>query len=187
MKATTYFLIACLFLTSCGNNDEELTRDTPVSFHFYLELYNTEGAIPSDGEVSLYYPDYFASSTDTIELVVVDDAVSVASDKTLFGDSILPDGWQGIIYGSSIQSALTENIDNTEHILIHYNENTTDTLTIRKLGIAGEISLTYEFRLNGDLLELYSPYVEGQVSNPSSGNLYFTIVKDIEWENIQEN
>lgn len=187
MKATQYILIACLFLTSCSKNDDELSSDTPLSFHFYLELYNTEGATPSDGEVLLYYPNYFASSNDTIGLVVVDDQVSTASGKTLFGDSILPEGWQGIIYGSSFQSPLTQNIDKTDYILIHYNEDITDSLSIRAKGVAGEVSISYEFRLNGDLLELYSPYVEGQVPNPSSGNLYFTIVKDIEWENTQEN
>lgn len=186
-KTISILVIFSLFLTSCSNNDEKPTGDFPVSFHFYLELYNTEGSIPSDGEVLLYYPNYFASSTDAIELVVVDDAVSVASGKTLFGDSILPDGWQGIIYGSSLQSPLTENIDNTDYILIHYNESITDTLSIRAKGDTGEVSISYEFRLNGDLLELYSPYVEGQVPNPSSGNLYFNIVKDIEWENTQEN
>lgn len=187
MKATTFFLvIASLLLSGCSNNDDGLAGGTPVFFHFYLELHNTEGATPSDGEVTLYHPSY-PTSTDIIELVAVDDAVSAAVGKTLFGDSILPNGWQGIIYGSSLQSPLTENIDNTDYILIHYNESITDTLSIRAKGDTGEVSISYEFRLNGDLLELYSPYVEGQVPNPSSGNLYFTIVKDIEWENTQEN
>lgn len=134
----------------------------------------------------LYYPDYFASSNDTNGLVVVDDQVSTSSGKTLFGDSILPDGLQGIIYGGSDCSVLNSNVDYTETLTINYNENEVDTLSIRRYGLRGDQFLKYEFRLNGDLLELYSPYVKGQVPNPSSGNLYFTIVKDIEWENVQE-
>lgn len=174
MKSTTLFLvIASLLLMGCNKDDSTVTCFFGMEErHFYIEILNAVGEIPADGEVSILYP---AISVDLIELSKVDGQTN---GKTIFGLRNSTYGAAGIYFSDGDESILSQNVESTETLYIHYNDNSSDTLTIRKFGLKGDSELTFEFRLNGNLLD----------TTPIFGSdVYFSIVKDIEWENIQEN
>jgi hypothetical protein len=173
MKTTTLFLaITFLFLMGCNKDDGIVTCFFGIERYFYIEITNAVGEIPENGDVSILYP---AISFDLIELAKVDEDTT---GKTIFGLRDSTFGTIGIYFSVGDESKLSQNVDSTETLYIHYNDNSSDTLTIRKFGLKGDSELTFDFRLNGNLLD----------TTPIFGSdVYFSIVKDIEWKNMQVN